>query len=87
MIILVSASIVHIGSRHKIDHYFYDVLQVKCSGYVVLFKNMSMTFISNKWETAMTSYGHVTTASLKQANKYNIDNIIIYGQLGRMSIK
>ena len=30
---------------------------------------MSQTFISNKWETALTSQGHVTTAPLKQANK------------------
>ena len=30
---------------------------------------MSKAFISNKWETALTSQGHVTTASLKQANK------------------
>ena len=30
---------------------------------------MSNTFISNKWETAMTSEGHVTTSSLEQANK------------------
>ena len=37
--------------------------------YAVLIENMSITFISNKWETAMTSQGHVTTASLKQAHK------------------
>ena len=67
--ILVPASIVHIGNRHQIGHYFYDVLQVKCSAYAALIENMSMTFISNKWETAMTSHGHVTTALLTQANK------------------
>ena len=30
---------------------------------------MNITFISDKWETAMTSLGNVTTASLKQANE------------------
>ena len=59
----------HINNRHKIGHYFYDVLQIKCCAHAVLIENMSVTFISNKRETAMTSYCHVTTASLKQANK------------------
>ena len=30
---------------------------------------MGITFLSNKWETAMTYQGHVTTASLKQVSK------------------
>ena len=30
---------------------------------------MSYAFIFKKWETAMTSQGHVTIASLKQAHK------------------
>ena len=54
-------SVVHIGNRHD------DVLQVKCCAFAVLIKNMSITFISNKWETAMTPHGPVTRASLKQA--------------------
>ena len=58
----------HIGNRHKFDQYFHDVLQVKWCAYAVLIENRSMTFIYNKWETAMTSHGHqMTTASLKQA--------------------
>ena len=67
--ILVPASIVHIGNRHQIGHYFYDVLQVKCSAYAALIENISMTFISYVCETAMRSHGHVTTALLKQANE------------------
>ena len=35
----------------------------------VLFEYVGITFILNKWETAVTSHGHVITASLKQANK------------------
>ena len=41
----------------------------ECSSHAVLIEDMSLPFISNKWETAMTSQGHMTTASLKQANK------------------
>ena len=63
------ASVVHIGNRHQIGHYFYDVLQVKCSAYAALIENISMTFISYVCETAMRSHGHVTTALLKHANK------------------
>ena len=47
----------------------YDVLHSKCSAYAALIEHMSKKFIFNKWEIAMTSQGHVTTASLKQANK------------------
>ena len=66
---LILVSFVHISNRHKIGHCFYDVLIVKCSAYAVLIENIRITFISNKWETAMASHGHETTASLKQANK------------------
>ena len=48
---------------------FYDVLQVNCCACAVLIENMSITFISYKWETAMASQGHVTTALLKQADE------------------
>ena len=34
---------------------------------------MSITLISNKWGTAVTSQGHVTTAALKQACKEYIE--------------
>ena len=37
---------------------------------------MSLTFISNKWETAMTSQGHVTTtAALKRAHKEDNEEV------------
>ena len=65
---LEKLSIVHIGNRHEIGHCFHRIPQAKCSAYAILIENMSMTFIPNKLETAMTSHGHVTTASLKQAN-------------------
>ena len=42
---------------------FYNVLQVKCCAHGVQIENMSIPSISNKWETAMTSQGDVTTAS------------------------
>ena len=42
---------------------FYNVLQVKCCAHGVQIENMSITFISNEWETSMTSQGDVTTAS------------------------
>ena len=48
---------------------FYDVLHAKCSSLAVPIEDMSLTFISNKLETTMTSQCHVTTASLKQALK------------------
>ena len=68
VIILIPASIAHIGNRHKIGHCF----MMSCKSTVVLIENMSTAFtsafVSNKWETTMTSPGHVTTASLKQAN-------------------
>ena len=39
--------------------------------YAVLNNNINLPFISINWETAMTSQGHVTAASLKQAdNEY-----------------
>ena len=66
-------SIVHINNRQKIGHCFYDVLQVKCCAYAVLIENISLEFISNKWDTAMTSHDNVTTALLKQAYKRYID--------------
>ena len=44
---------------------------MSCKSTVVPIENMSTAFtsafVSNKWETTMTSPGHVTTASLKQA--------------------
>ena len=66
--ILIPASVVHIGNRNNWP-LIYDVLQVNVCAYAVLIEDMNITFISHKWETAMTSHGHVTTASLKQANK------------------
>ena len=63
----------HIGNRTKNWPLFYDVLQFNCCAYAVRIKNMSIAFISNKWETAMTSQDHVTPASLKQANKEYIE--------------
>ena len=36
-------------------------------------KHGCITYIFNTWETAMTSQGHVTSASLKQANNKNIE--------------
>ena len=63
----------HINNRQKIGHCFYDVLQGKCCAYAVLIQNISLEFISNNWDTAMTSHGNVTTALLKQANKRYID--------------
>ena len=63
----------HMGCAHRQQRsnlsLFYDVLQVNCCAYAVLIENMSKTFISNQWETAMTSQCHVTSASPKQANK------------------
>ena len=44
-----------------------------------------MTFISNKWETAMTSQGHVTTASLKQANKEYIEGHFLSACISKSS--
>ena len=35
--------------------------------------------ISNKWETAMTSQGHVTAASLKQAHKEDNREVFFIG--------
>ena len=69
----MQALIVHIGNGHKIGHCFYDFMQVKCSANAVLIENMSITFISSKCETAMTSHGHVTRASLKQTNREYIE--------------
>ena len=44
---------------------FYDFLHVNCCAYGVQIENMSigLPFMSNKLVTAMTSQGHVTTAS------------------------
>ena len=44
-----------------------------CSSLLIENTGMSISFISYKWETAMTSQVHVTTASLKQANKTYIE--------------
>ena len=59
--ILIPPAIVHIGNRHKIGHGFMM--------WSTNWKYECITFISNNWETAMTWQGHVTTASLKQANR------------------
>ena len=65
LFIIIRASVVYIGHRYKIGHSF----MIPCKSIVVpmqySLKIMSMTFISHKLETAMTSQGHVTTASLK----------------------
>ena len=67
--ILITASIVRIGNRPKIG----DCFMMSCCTYAVLTENMSITFISTKSETAMTTQGHMTTVSLKQANKDYIE--------------
>ena len=59
--------------RTVIGHHFYDVLHVKSCAYTVLTEKMAITFISDMWETAMTSHGLVTTESLKKANKECIE--------------
>ena len=64
--ILIPASIVHIGKRHKISRCFMISRRSNVVHVQYLLKTMSITFMSNKWETAMTSQGHVTTASLNK---------------------
>ena len=64
--LLIPAEIVHIDNRHKNWSLLYDVLQVKYSACAVLIEYMK-TFISNKWETAMT------TEPVKQAKKEYIE--------------
>ena len=41
---------------------------------------MSKTSIPNKWETAMTSQGHVTTALVKQAHMEDIREVFFICQ-------
>ena len=64
-----SASAAHRGNSCKIGHCF----MMSCKSTVALMQytnwKYDVTFISNKWETAIKPQGHVTTASLKQANK------------------
>ena len=74
---LTRASVVLYLDRHRLCTLatdlklalFYDVLHAKCSASAVPIEVMSYAYISDKWETAMTSQGHVTTASLKQSHK------------------
>ena len=54
--------------RHRLCAYVTGInfaLVLCCPA--VLIEDMNVTFISNKWETAMTSQGHVTAALPKQA--------------------
>ena len=62
---------IHCTHRQQTQNWplFYDVQHAKCTSYAVQIKDMSKKFISNKWETAITSKGHMTTAALKQAHK------------------
>ena len=64
-----------IGNRPNIGYCFMMSCKstVVPNTYAVLTENMSITFISTKWETAMTTQGHGTTTSLKQANEYYIE--------------
>ena len=48
----------------------------KLSAHTVPIEDMGQTFIAHERETAMTSQGHVTTASLKQANKEDNGEIV-----------
>ena len=75
--ILIAAPIMHKGNRKL-------AIVLWCPGSHMLWlcsnnwKCECRTFISNKWETDMTSQSHVTsvtTASLKQVNKENIEGI------------
>ena len=72
-------------NRHKIAHLFCDILQVNCCAYAVLNENMGITFLSSDWETAMTSQGHVTTASLEQAKKGYIEGQFLSAYISKSS--
>ena len=49
--------------------------------------NRLKTFIlSNKWETPMTSQGHVTTASLKQADKEYMERHFLSACISKNSV-
>ena len=52
-----------------------------CSSYAVVIEDMSLTFISNKCETAMTSQGHVTTALVKPAHEEDIREVFLSGYI------
>ena len=63
--------------RQQTSNWPLIVPQINCCAYAVIIENMCITFIPvpNKLETTMTSQGHVTTASLKQANKEYTEGI------------
>ena len=51
----LNSLVVHIGKRSNKWQLFYDNLQVNCCAYAVIIENIVIAFVSNKWETALTS--------------------------------